>query len=75
MKIEQMHFDDNQCSRACYNLYITEHPHPSWKEIAFALYLGGHFDEMEIVQKKYLKGKQELKLQCQLYRIYHSDAH
>ena len=56
--IHQQHSNNRQCGRACWKLYLTEQPQPSWKEISLALYRLGHFNELEVVQNKYLKGEQ-----------------
>ena len=55
--IEGQHSSPDQCSHACWDLYVSEHPSPSWKEVAYVLYLLGYFEELEVVQKKYLKGE------------------
>ena len=49
--------DDQRCSRACWELYLKEHPSPSWQEVAYALYMRDYLEELEVVQKKYLKGE------------------
>ena len=49
----------DQRSRACWDLYVSEHPSPSWKGVAYALYRVGCLEELEVVQKKYLKGEYE----------------
>ena len=54
--IEQQYSSFHQRSRACWELYLTDHPYPTWKGVAYALYKGGHIEELEVVQKKYLKG-------------------
>ena len=36
---------------------MNEAPFPCWKGVALALYLNGDIEELEIVQKKYLKGE------------------
>ena len=38
-------------------MYLTEHPSPTWKKVASALLFYSYFDELEVVQKKYLKGE------------------
>ena len=48
--------DESQCRQKCWELYISEHPLPSWQQVAHALYLSGHLEELEVVQKKCLKG-------------------
>ena len=49
--------DDQRCSRACWKLYLKDYPSPTWKEVAYALYIQGHLEELEVVLKKYLKGE------------------
>ena len=55
--IEGQHSSPDQRSRACWDLYITSHPSPSWKGVAYALYHWDCLEELEVVQKKYLKGE------------------
>ena len=51
--------DDQRCSRACWELYLKDHPSPTWKEVAYALYQTGHLEELEVVLKKYMDLKGE----------------
>ena len=55
--IEDQHSSPDQCSHACWDLYITGHPSPSWRGVAYALYVKDYLEELEVVQKKYLKGE------------------
>ena len=55
--IQGQHSSPDQRSRACWSLYVTDHPSPSWKGVAHALYCRDHLEELEVVQKKYLKGE------------------
>ena len=55
--IERQHSSPDQCSRACWDLHVSEHPSPSWKGVAYALYMLDYLEELEVVQKKYLKGE------------------
>ena len=54
--------DDSQRRQKCWEVYLSEHPSPSWKQVANALYIESSLDdteylkELEVVQKKYLKG-------------------
>ena len=57
----------DQRSHACWDLYITDHPSPTWKRVAYALYVTDHHEELEVVQKKYLKG--EYKFNDQLITV------
>ena len=57
-EIRSQHSGDAQrCSRACWELYLKDHPSPTWKEVAYALYKMGYLEELEVVLKKYLKGE------------------
>ena len=57
-EIWSQHSDDDQRhSRACWELYLKDHPSPTWKGVAYALYLQDHLKELEVVLKKYLKGE------------------
>ena len=49
--------DDPQHRRKCWEVYLNEHPAPSWKQVADGLYVRGHLEELEVVQKKYLRGQ------------------
>ena len=57
-EIRRQHSDDAQrCSHACWELYLKDHPSPTWKGVAYALYMQEHIEELEVVLKKYLKGE------------------
>ena len=54
--------DDSQCRRRYWEVYLNEHPAPSWKHIAEVLYVPNlrgkdYLEELEVVQKKYLRGE------------------
>ena len=49
--------DGSQHRSKCWEIYLNEHPTPSWKDVAEALYSEDYLDELEVVQKKYLKGQ------------------
>jgi hypothetical protein len=57
--------DDSQHRRRCWEVYLNDHPAPSWKQVADALYRPSlldkqeHLEEFEVVQKKYLRGESE----------------
>ena len=55
--IQRQHSSPDQRSCACWDLYVSEHPSPSWKGVAYALYREDCLEELEVVQKKYLKGE------------------
>ena len=54
--------DGSQRRQKCWEMYLSEHPSPSWKQVADALYIESSLEsteylkELEVVQKKYLKG-------------------
>ena len=52
--------DDSQCRQRCWEVYLNEHPAPSWKRVAYALYIEDNLEELEVVQKRYLKGERAL---------------
>ena len=57
-EIKSQHSGDAQrCSRACWELYLKDHPFPTWQLVAYALYRTGFLEELEVVIKKYLKGE------------------
>ena len=57
-EIRSQHSGDAQrCSRACWELYLKDHPSPRWQLVAYALYILDHLEELEVVLKKYLKGE------------------
>ena len=49
--------DRSHRRQKCWEVYLNEHPAPSWKRVAHALYIRSHLKELEVVQKKYLKGE------------------
>lgn len=60
--IRQQHHHESQCRQACWEFYLNEAPFPCWKRVATALYNYGYLEELEIVQKKYLKGESAIHL-------------
>ena len=54
--------DDSQHRRRCWEVYLSDHPAPSWKQVADALYRPDfdgqeYLEELEVIQKKYLRGE------------------
>ena len=53
--------DDSQRRQRCWEVYLSDHPAPSWKQVADALYRSDfaeeYLEELEVVQKKYLRGE------------------
>ena len=56
-RIRNSRDDEYQQRYECWEVYLNEHPTPSWKDVAEALYSEDYLDELEIVQKRYLKGQ------------------
>lgn len=56
LSIRQQHKSEAKRRQACWELFLNEHPSPSWKHVAMALYQSGYLNSLEVVQKKYLKG-------------------
>ena len=54
--IKKEHSNIEDRNHACWELYFHEHPFPTWCRVAYALYVNDHLEELEILQKKYLKG-------------------
>ena len=60
-EIRSQHSSDaERCSRACWELYLKDHPSPTWQGVAYALYMRVHLKELEVVLKKYLKGERAI---------------
>ena len=54
--------DDSQHRQRCWEVYLSDHPAPSWKQVANILFMPGFNqqacpEELEVVQKKYLRGE------------------
>ena len=49
--------DNSQRRQKCWEVYLSEHPAPSWKRVTDGLYQNKYLEELEMVQKKYLKGE------------------
>ena len=74
--IRRQHSGDAQrCSRACWELYLKDHPSPAWQLVANALYQEGHLEELEVVLKKYLKGERGIDAYCNPIRVTISKCH
>ena len=60
--VDMIHSSGGQHGRRCCEVYLSDHPAPSWKQVAHALYrpdLNGQecLEELEVIQKKYLRGE------------------
>ena len=57
----QHSYDAQRCSRACWELYLKEHPFPTWQLVAYALYnMTDYLEELEVILKKWLKGERTM---------------
>ena len=54
-KLEQQ-YDSRQRKRAYAVYFVTQHPSPSWRIVALALWYAEEHGALEVVQKLYLKG-------------------
>ena len=53
----QQQYGGRERTRAYTAYYITQHPAPSWRIVALALWEAGEHGALEVVQKLYLKGE------------------
>ena len=53
----QQQYDGRELKRAYTTYYITQHPAPSWRIVALALWEEVELGALEVVQKLYLKGE------------------
>ena len=49
--------DVSQRKRAFLNHFLEDHPCPSWKLIANAVYMEGEYEALEVIQRDYFKGE------------------
>ena len=55
-EMEQLYPDLSQRQSALIQLWLNQHPAPSWELICWALYRTEEYEVLENVQHKYLKG-------------------
>ena len=56
LKIKAKHSDEAQRKKALCRWYLDNHPAPSWKHVADALYRYGDHVILDVLQSQYLKG-------------------
>ena len=56
-KIVVKHSDEAQCKKALCRWYLDNHPAPSWKQVADALYRYKDHVILDVLQSQYLKGE------------------
>lgn len=54
---QQYGYDGRLVKKAFAECFLTQHPGPSWRIVALALWHTGQLGALEIVQKLYLKGE------------------
>ena len=56
-KIKKIYYNPTQKKEACLDLYVHQHPCPSWQAVSKALLYGFDLDRQAgIVEKTYVKG-------------------
>ena len=48
---------ESEFRKGCWEWYLNNHPCPSWRHIANALYLSGEHGVLEVLKSRYLKGE------------------
>ena len=48
---------ESECRKACWEWYLNNHPCPSWRHIANALYMSDAHEVLEVLKSRYLKGE------------------
>ena len=71
--ISKQHYDESQKKKALCEWYLNNHPSPSWKHIANALYINGDHDVLDVLRGRYLKGGSACCYICyhMTYVLYH----
>ncbi len=62
--ISQQHSDESQKKNALWEWYLNNHPSPSWKHMAEALYQCGDHDVLDVLRGRYLKGGYDTTYVC-----------
>ncbi len=62
--ISQQHSGKSQEKKALWEWYLNNHPSPSWKHIADALYGCGEHDVLDVLRGRYLKGGYDTTYVC-----------
>ena len=57
MEMKSRYRDVSQCKRAFLEHFLEDHPCPTWKQIANAVYMIGEFGALEVIQRDYFKGE------------------
>ncbi len=62
--ISQQHSDVSQQKKALWEWYLNNHPSPSWKQVANALYRCDEHDVLDVLRGRYLKGGYDTTYVC-----------
>ena len=54
--ISKQHSDESQKKKVLCEWYLNNHPSPSWRHIADALYCNDYHDVLDVLRGRYLKG-------------------
>ena len=55
--IETQQSSKSERRKACWEWYLNNHPCPSWRHIANALYMNKEHGVLEVLKSRYLKGE------------------
>ena len=55
--IESQHSSQSECVKALWEWYLNNHPCPSWRHVAHALYEWRKHGVLEVLKSHYLKGE------------------
>ena len=56
-KIHSLYRNVSQRKHAFLKHFLEDHPCPSWKLIAYAVYMEGEYGALEVIQRDYFKGE------------------
>ena len=56
-RIKAQESSESECRKACWEWYLNNHPCPSWRHIANALYMDKEDGVLEVLKSRYLKGE------------------
>ena len=57
LDISRSVYDSITSRKACWEWYLNNHPCPSWRHIANALYMKNEYGMLEVLKSRYLKGE------------------
>ena len=54
---QSRHLSRSECVKALGEWYLNNHPCPSWRDVAYALYVRKEHGVLEVLKSRYLKGE------------------